>query len=1157
MNLQMKAKYVFLPWLALLGVGCQDSPVVPVNTETNEELRFDAEIEQVYVTRVNDNGFTDGDQMGVYVVDFDGQGNPGNLQTIGNRADNVRFVYQQGVNKWKGDIPIYWKDELTPIDAYGYYPYVSEIKDVAAYPFAVAANQAETGKDSGTLGAYEASDFLWAKATGINPGEVIRLNYQHLLAGIQVTLQAGEGFTTEEWNKLDKSVGVTNTLTQAQINLRDGKVTPVGTETQTITPIMSDTDFRAVIIPQVVEPNQTLLSITVDGQSYHFVRDQEMTYHSGKLHKFTIQVDAPSTGDYHFTLLDEAVTAWENDKVSHEAEARSYVCIHVTEPGQLKDCIGAAGKDYRTIHNLKLTGSITEDDFVFMRDEMECLEALNLKEVRIKDINTNNGQLIDDVIPQESFRNKTTLSHIVFPDILKGICGKAFYATQLIGSLEIPEGVTFIGEGAFAEIESLTGSLTLPETLKYIEGSEYSLGAFEYCGFSSELHLPESLISIGERAFYGCSNIIGQLHLPENLAEIGEEAFSEMTQIRGDIIIPRNIIIIEGAAFRRSGFDGRVYLPEGVKIIEGMAFDETPITGELVLPSSLRSLSMNASSLGTSSWAFSNTNITRIIFPNGLQEIGAKTFSGCINLQDTIKLPPDLTIVNEGLFQNCSQLRYVILPEKLESIDGFAFFQCYSLDVIQCLTETPPTFVNFSSAFDGVNKDYVTVVVPANAVDAYRNAEGWKEFKRITAYRDFICRPYQVCALNAGLDKKELILNADGAWTVTRIPSWCHLSQTSGNQKTALTLTIDKLERGQGNRQDSIIFSLEDGAYTTYCTVEQYDYKYEENETVTLQTASKGKGIDLFWVGDGFDAQDIAGGTYLKMIEQQVEYFFGIEPYKTYRGYFNVHATIALSQESGIGTLNTLRDVKFHSTLADCKTRMVVYPEQVEAYMAQYSGASADVLSRSLVTVCLNTSLYEGVCYMYPGGAATAFCPLSTEAYPYDARGIVQHEAGGHGFGKLGDEYIYHTAFIQTCSCSCCKHVADLQDNLNMGWFRNLSLNGTYSQNEWKHLIFDDRYSDIVDIYEGGYFHSRGVYRSEDNSCMNNNIPYYSTISRQAIVERIMELAGEPFDFEQFVAKDNRQPGSTYIGTTRVDERPPLSYRHRPPVRMKKNPYKN
>ena len=57
--------------------------------------------------------------------------------------------------------------------------------------------------------------------------------------------------------------------------------------------------------------------------------------------------------------------------------------------------------------------------------------------------------------------------------------------------------------------------------------------------------------------------------------------------------------------------------------------------------------------------------------------------------------------------------------------------------------------------------------------------------------------------------------------------------------------------------------------------------------------------------------------------------------------------------------------------------------------------------------------------------------------------------------------------------------------------------------------------------------HSRGIYRSEVTSCMNNNIPYFSAISRQAIVERIKAYAGEPFSLEEFYANDSRAVGPT------------------------------
>ena len=87
----------------------------------------------------------------------------------------------------------------------------------------------------------------------------------------------------------------------------------------------------------------------------------------------------------------------------------------------------------------------------------------------------------------------------------------------------------------------------------------------------------------------------------------------------------------------------------------------------------------------------------------------------------------------------------------------------------------------------------------------------------------------------------------------------------------------------------------------------------------------------------------------------------------------------------------------------------------------------------------------------------------------------------------------------------------------------------------WSHFIFDDRYSVRVDIFEGGYMHTRGVYRSEQNSCMNNNIPYFSAISRESIVKRIKRYAGEPYSFEEFVSLDKKTAAEV---ATRLMDRP-------------------
>ena len=87
--------------------------------------------------------------------------------------------------------------------------------------------------------------------------------------------------------------------------------------------------------------------------------------------------------------------------------------------------------------------------------------------------------------------------------------------------------------------------------------------------------------------------------------------------------------------------------------------------------------------------------------------------------------------------------------------------------------------------------------------------------------------------------------------------------------------------------------------------------------------------------------------------------------------------------------------------------------------------------------------------------------------------------------------------------------------------------------------------------------HSEGIYRSELNSCMNNNVPYYSTISRQAIVERIMDYAGESFDFETFVSKDSRDMGDKFLTRSGSAGTASASMKGNMPNIVKSSPLKN
>jgi len=1124
----------YLPCLLVVACTSPEFEVIEDGQEDTLPITIHSEINQVHTRRVEDGGFADGDAIGVYIVNYE-NGQSADLSSSDNHATNVKFTFDEEGYSWNPERPVYWQDKVTPVDAYGYYPYRDEISDVHSMPFIICSNQAETDEESG-LGGYEASDFLWAKASGVSPSTgMIRLDHNHMMASVQVTLVPGEGFTAEEWAALDKTVMVENTRLVSYVDLSDGNVT-VDDEAapQSIVAVKDGEDWRAIVVPQVVAQGKSLISITINGYSYYLTRDDMMTYHQGKMHKFTIEVqNSIPTGDYQFNLMDEAVTVWESDLISHGDVVKEYQVVYVPEYGSLAESMELLEYDLKLIKNLKIIGKINYSDCKYIQNNMPYIEAINAYDATFQ----------YDKIPSMAFTQLSCLKTFVFPRYIKTIGDYAFIETSLSGDLILPEGLERIEASAFRNAgwaggangydwqqihNNLIGELKLPSTLKFI-GED----AFYDCKFTGRLHLPEDLEYIGPDAFSGCSRFTGRLVLPEGVTEICGGSFDGTKGLSGELVIPDGVTIIGGYAFRNSGISS-VKFPESLKIIEkdsglgyeGGAFEGSSLKGEVVLPNAL-------SYLGGGT--FKKTNITAVILPEKLPYLEPRTFEYCSELQDTIVIPSNMAYIGERCFAGCEKLNAIIISDGVEEIKDRAFENCFSLGYIYSLALVPPVMNNISP-FNGVPKDNFTIEVPEDAVETYRSAPYWNEFKRISSYRGFVCRPSKANVLNGG-GTREIILNADSQWTMISCPDWCHISEVTGNKKTAITLTIDPMHHDQGNRTGRIEFKLDDSdEHYTHITVGQYDYEYEEDEAVLLQKSSKGNGIDIFIVGDGYDALDISSGLYLEDMRQEMEYFFSVEPYKTYREYFDVHTAIALSNESGIGTLNTLRDVKFDTMYGDFENeRINGNAEAVVEYAVQtVDDITSENIHRLTAIVIPNSDGYDGVTNMWTNGTAVAVCPKSSAEYPLDARGVIQHEAGGHAFGKLGDEYIYHQDFIQTCDCFCCDHIDGILDAQSRGWYRNLSLSGKYKDVEWSHLIYDLNYTDIVDVYEGGYFHSRGVYRSEYNSCMNDNDPYFSTISRQAIVERIKEYAGEEFSFDDFVANDSREWGIDFTDPTQT-----------------------
>lgn len=1076
-------------------------------------------------TKATAEGFVDKDAVGLYAVNYTENNTvPGTLQVSGNQADNVKYVFDQSAHKWVPVKGVYYKDVNTNVDIYLYYPYQVSISNMTAGVFEVSKDQS-SAKTETTLGGYEASDFLWGKKANVTPSESsVSVQLSHKMSAVNLKLTEGSGFEQGTFEGLSKNVILVNTTRKATIDYSSGAVTKVGDPQQDgiVMCPQSDGSFRAIVVPQSVAANTNLFAITIDGITYGFQHTAVVDYIAGKQLDVTVEISKKSpSGELEFNLVDTQITEWTEDKNSHGGEARQYFVVNVTEPGTLGAKIKAMGKNPDKIRNLKVVGNVRDDDFYFMRDSMAILEAVNMKE----------AMLNDEVLPDDAFLNKKSLFYFTFPENVVKIGKNAFVSSNLTGTVIFPNSLTEIGVGAFSH--TLISSVELGNKLERICSA-----AFYGCeSLACEISFPQSLKFIQDYAFSEC-NLTGHLIFPENLEEIGSYAFCGAGSFDGDLLIPSLINEIPDAAFQNASFSGKLIL-NNVKSIGSYAFggsvDYEGYQGELLIPEGVIEISQGA---------FRGNRISSLYLPSTLKIIGVDCFAENNRLSGTIIIPEGVAVIQRFAFGKCPNILGVEIPSSVNTINQDAFKECYSISKIICKAVEPPTLL--SGVFNGVAKDNFTVEVPSQSVKRYQAEPGWSDFKRIAAHYDFSVSRQRMRALNAEQTRTyTLRAPANFNWSIQSKPDWVTVSPESGTGKTDITITVNTMDRtsdvfqvneGTYNnpiyqeytgRSDEIVFQLdEEGVdYTCSMEIEQYDFDYSDSYVKTYQTHSKGNGIDIIFVGDGYDAKDIAKGTFLSNVEEGYEAFFNVEPYKTYKDYFNVYAVVSQSDDSGIGTVNTVKDSKFGTYFTQNRIK-VPAPEPIFTW-AKNADNGVD-FTKALVINLLNTTAYEGICAMYGDGSAIAFCPVSRDAYPYDFRGIIQHEAGGHGFGKLGDEYIYHNAFIQTCDCSCCEHPQSDNDMLtsygmfkSLGWFKNLSMNGDMHQVPWAHLIYNPKYSNYVDMYEGGYMHSRGVYRSEATSCMNNNIPYYSAISRQAMVERILNIAGEEFTLEKFYANDS------------------------------------
>ena len=301
---------------------------------------------------------------------------------------------------------------------------------------------------------------------------------------------------------------------------------------------------------------------------------------------------------------------------------------------------------------------------------------------------------------------------------------------------------------------------------------------------------------------------------------------------------------------------------------------------------------------------------------------------------------------------------------------------------------------------------------------------------------------------------------------------------------------------------------------------EQYestDYSLDGVAT-KLMSATVGNGIDIIITGDAFADKD--QNVFDAYAARAADAFFAIEPYKSLRDRFNVWKVNAVSDNDQVGGAT-----KFSTYFGD-GTLVGGNNDYAFRFAEQY--VPGIDLTKTLVIVLVNKGVYAGTNWCYTDNRSVCYVPLQTSLDQFDA--TLRHEASGHGFGKLDDEYAYDGEAPSDW-------ISDRMSWQTMayGFWENVDFTSDPETIRWNAFISDSRYNGSVGVYEGGGTYATGVWRPTLNSIMRYNYGYFNAPSREAIYKKIMRFSeGDDwtYDYETFVAFDAKgrteEAGYTY-----------------------------
>ena len=236
-----------------------------------------------------------------------------------------------------------------------------------------------------------------------------------------------------------------------------------------------------------------------------------------------------------------------------------------------------------------------------------------------------------------------------------------YSSRKSLKKLVLKSGITSIGDYAFFDCSNLTGDLKIPSNV-------HSIGenAFGYCsGFNGSLTIENGVVEIKKYAFYHCKGFTGSLKIPNSVTYIGVYAFYDCAGFTGDLIIGDGVTTIERGAF--SGcyrFKGTLKIGNSVTSIGEGAFTSCRgFTGSLIIPDSVTS-------------------------------IGQQAFSFCAGLNGSLIIGNGVTKIQSWAFENCTGIKKVIIGSGVTSVSNESFIRCNSVSGFYLRGNAPTVYLN-------------------------------------------------------------------------------------------------------------------------------------------------------------------------------------------------------------------------------------------------------------------------------------------------------------------------------------------------------------------------------------------------------------------------------------------------------------------------------